>query len=77
MLTLEGQVRGRRVVRDCDTADSVTSLAALLLDACGINELRLLMILKSLHTAALDGRTWAWSGADFVLSLHGEQVNGG
>jgi len=77
VLRLEGQVTGRRVARSCDTADSVTIAAAVLLDACAINELRLLRILKSLHLAALDGRTWGWSAAEFTLSLHGQQDNGG
>ena len=73
MLRLEGEVNGRRVARSCDTADSVTTAAAVLLDACAINELRLLRILKALHLAALDGRTWGWSAAEFALTLHGKQ----
>lgn len=77
MLMLEGQVNGRRVARDCETADAVAWAAAVLLDACAIHELRLLMILKSLHSAALDGRTWGWSGVDFVLSLHGRPDSDG
>lgn len=75
MLRLEGQVNGRRVTRSCDTADSVTTAAAVLLDACAIHELRLLRILKSLHSAALGGRTWGWSAAEFALTLHGEDDN--
>jgi hypothetical protein len=76
MLRLEGSVNGRRVTRNCETADSVTTAAAVLLDACAINELRLLRILKSLHLAALGGRTWGWSAAEFTLSLHGQQGDG-
>lgn len=71
MLQLEGHVNGRRVARTCATADSVTTAAAILLDACSINELRLLRILKTLHLAALDGRSWGWSAAEFSLTLHG------
>jgi len=73
VLRLEGSVNGRRVARNCDTADSVTTVAAVLLDACAINELRRMRILKSLHLAALDGRTWGWSAMEFELSLHGQQ----
>lgn len=43
MLTLEGRINGRKVVRDCRTAESVTWTAALLLDVCQINELRLVL----------------------------------
>ena len=77
MLRLEGSVNGLRVARNCETADSVTATAAVLLDACAINELRLLRILESLHLAALDGRTWGWSATEFSLSLHGQQDIGG
>lgn len=73
MLRLEGEINGRRVVRDCETAESVTWTAAVLLDVCQINELRLGIILKSLHSAALDGRTWGWSAQEFTLSLHGRE----
>lgn len=73
MLRLEGQVNGRRVTRNCKTADSVTWTAAALLDACALHELRLMRILKSLHLAALDGRTWGWSADEFSLSMHGRQ----
>lgn len=73
MLLLEGHVGGRRVTRDCDTADSVTTAAATLLDECAISELRLLVILKSLYSAAAASRTWGWSSAEFALTLHGQQ----
>jgi hypothetical protein len=73
MLRLEGEVNGRKVVRDCETAESATWTAAVLLDVCAINELRLGMILRSLHTAALAGRTWGWSAMEFALTLHGDQ----
>ena len=76
MLWLEGYVNGRRVARSCDTADSVTNAAAILLDACALNELRLLRILKSLHLAALNGRTWGWSASEFALTLHDQQGGG-
>jgi hypothetical protein len=65
------------VVRTCETADSVTTTAAVLLDVCAINELRLMRILKSLHLAALSGRTWGWSATEFALTLHGKQDDGG
>ena len=58
------------------TADSAVTEAAITLHACAINELRLLRILKSLHLAALDGRTWGWSAAEFALTLHGKQDDG-
>jgi hypothetical protein len=77
VLRLEGNVNGRRVTRSCESADSVTTAAAVLLDACAINELRLMRILKSLHLAALDGRTWGWSATEFTLSLHSQQDSGG
>lgn len=73
MLRLEGSVNGRRVARDCETADSAAATAAVLLYECAINELRLLRILKSLHRAALDGRTWGWSATEFSLSLHSQR----
>lgn len=73
MLRLEGHVAGRRVARDCDSADAAAWTAAVLLDRCAIHELRMLRILKSLHVAALDGRTWGWSAAEFALTLHGRQ----
>jgi len=73
MLRLEGNVNGRRVVRTCDTADSVIVIAAMLLDACAISDLRLLRILTSLHLAALHGRTWGWSAAEFALTLRGRE----
>jgi hypothetical protein len=76
VLRLEGSVNGRRVARDCETADSVTTAAAVLLDACAINELRLLRVLRSLHLAALHGRTWGWSAAEFALTLRGHQDDG-
>ena len=76
MLRLEGSVNGRRVARTCETADSVTTTAAVLLDACAINEPRLMRILRSLHLAALDGRTWGWSAAEFALTLHGQEDGG-
>lgn len=66
-------MNGRRVTRTCATADSVTTAAALLLDKCAIHELRLLRILKSLHVAALDGRTWGWSATEFSLTMHGRE----
>lgn len=69
MLTLEGNVNGRRVVRTAESPDEVTTEAAMLLDACAINELRLLQILKTLHSAACDGCTWGWSATEFVLTL--------
>lgn len=76
MLRLEGEINGRKVVRDCDTAESVTWTAAVLLDVCAIHELRLGMILHSLHSAALDGRTWGWSAMEFALTLHGQPDGG-
>jgi hypothetical protein len=76
MLRLEGNVNGRRVARTCESADSAVTEAAIALDACAINELRLLRILKSLHLAALDGRAWGWSAAEFALTLHGQQDDG-
>lgn len=76
MLRLEGQVNGRRVTRTCKTADSVTTTAAVLLDGCAINELRLMRILRSLYGAALDGRTWGWSATEFSLTMHGRQDSG-
>ena len=76
MLTLEGHVNGRKVLRDCETAESATWTAAVLLDVCVIHELRLGMILRSLHAAAMDGRTWGWSAMEFALTLHGHQDDG-
>lgn len=76
MLRLEGEINGRKVVRDCDTAESVTWTAAVLLDVCAIHELRLGMILRSLHSAALDSRTWGWSAMEFALTLHGQPDGG-
>jgi hypothetical protein len=73
MLRLEGSVNGRRVTRTCESAESVARTAAALLDACAISELRLMRILKSLHLAALDGRSWGWSATEFTLSLHGQR----
>lgn len=72
VLRLEGHVEGCRVLHDCATADSVTRSAAVLLEACVINELRLNMILGSLYSAALAGRTWSWSATEFALALHGK-----
>jgi hypothetical protein len=72
MLRLEGSVNGRRIARTCDTADAVTTEAAIVLDACVVSELRLLRILKSLHAAARDGQTWGWSAPEFALTLHGQ-----
>ena len=40
------------------------------------NELRLSMILRSLHSAALNGRTWGWSAMEFALTLHGQPDGG-
>jgi hypothetical protein len=77
VLKLEGSVNGRHVTRNCETAVSATSAAAVLLDACAINEHRLIRILKSLHLAALNGRTWGWSATEFTLSLHGQQSDQG
>ena len=76
MLTLEGSVNGRRITRVCETADSAVTEAALVLDGCPMHELRMLQILKSLHSAACGGRTWGWGGADFSLSLHGQPISG-
>jgi hypothetical protein len=76
VLKLEGQVGGRRVTRTCESADAVTTAAARLLDGCGMHELRMLRILKTLHTAAIDGRTWGWSAAEFALTMHGRQDGG-
>lgn len=73
MLRLEGQINGRKVVRDCPTAESATWTAAVLLDTCRINELRLGRILRTLHSAARDGRTWGWSAEEFALTLHGQE----
>lgn len=70
MLKLEGNVNGRRVSRLCESADEAVTEAAMLLDTCVINELRLMQILKSLHAAASDGLTWGWSSPNFALSLH-------
>lgn len=70
MLRLEGSVNGRRVARTCETPDAATTTAAVLLDGCAINELRLMRILTSLYGAALDGRTWGWSAPEFSLTLH-------
>lgn len=77
MLRLEGNVNGRRIMRTCESPDEVTTEAAIALDKCPINELRLMRVLKSLHAAACDGRTWGWSAAEFALTLHGQPDNGG
>jgi hypothetical protein len=76
VLRLEGDVNGRHVTRTCDTAESVIAEAARLLGTCTLNELRLLRILKSLHTAAREGRSWGWSAAEFTLTMEGWQDGG-
>lgn len=76
MLRLEGSVNGRRVARDCGTADAVANTAAMLLDACSLHELRFARILNSLYRAAVNGRTWGWSAAEFTLTLHGREDDG-
>lgn len=68
MLRLEGYVCGQSVSEDCTSADTAILTAASLLST--VDGERLLFILGSLRMAALSGRSWAWSGSEFSLSMH-------
>lgn len=74
MLRLEGHVNGQPVSEDCASADTAMLIAASLLPT--VDGSRLLFILGSLRTAALEGRAWGWSGLEFSLTMHRRQDGG-